>query len=211
MRMTRNTTTNGYSLVEVLVSISVLLIAIVGPMTIAAQGIKSSAFALEQNTAFFLAQEGIEIVYTLRDGQALTEYDSIFSGAPSEQSWDWIDDLESAVSSCDVSASSGCSFGIDYSDDNESLANAVTSDTCVGNNESQCLLYKDTTNNNSIYSHNVDADKESPYTRIVTITELSSDAVQVDVEVSWESSVFSNATQRVKASTILYDTTTSIP
>lgn len=57
----------GFSLVETLVAITILLIVIVGPMTIASQTSRSSNFASEQVTAFFLAQEGIELIEKSRD------------------------------------------------------------------------------------------------------------------------------------------------
>ena len=61
----------GYSLVEVLVAISVLLIALVGPLTIASSGLKRANFAKEQTLAIFLAQEGMEAVVKLREDAAL--------------------------------------------------------------------------------------------------------------------------------------------
>ena len=67
-------TQSGYSLVEVLVAISVLLIALVGPLTIAYQGLKSANLAKNVNTAFFLAQEGIELVQLGRENAGLERY-----------------------------------------------------------------------------------------------------------------------------------------
>jgi prepilin-type N-terminal cleavage/methylation domain-containing protein len=67
-------TTRGYSLVEVLVAISVLLIALIGPLTIAYNGLKSNSLAKDVNTAFFLAQEGLEVVTKMREDAALTQY-----------------------------------------------------------------------------------------------------------------------------------------
>ena len=74
-RLTTSTpATSGYSLVEVLVAISVLLIALVGPLTIAYQGLKSVNLARNTNTAFFLAQEGVELVVLQRENAALQHY-----------------------------------------------------------------------------------------------------------------------------------------
>ncbi len=52
----------AFSLVEVLVAITILLLVVVTPMTIVTQANNSTAFANEQLVAFFLAQEGLEIV-----------------------------------------------------------------------------------------------------------------------------------------------------
>ena len=68
----------GYSLVEVLVAISVLLIALVGPMTIAQSGLKRSAQSKDNTMAVFLAQEGIEAVVKIREEDALgANYESL--------------------------------------------------------------------------------------------------------------------------------------
>lgn len=64
----------GYSLVEVMVAIMVLMIAIVGPMTVASKGLKNARLAKEQTTAFFLAQEGLEMVTKFRNDLALSVY-----------------------------------------------------------------------------------------------------------------------------------------
>ena len=61
----------GFTLVETLVAITILLVAIMGPMTIAARGLQSAFHAREQITAFFLAQEGVELIRMHRDGNAL--------------------------------------------------------------------------------------------------------------------------------------------
>ena len=67
----RHGSQQGFSLVETLVAITVLLVAIVGPMTIAARGLQSAFYAREQVIAFSLAQEGLELIRALRDENAL--------------------------------------------------------------------------------------------------------------------------------------------
>lgn len=86
---------SGYSLVEVLIAITVLLISIVGPLTIAQAGLKNASLAKQQNTAFFLAQEGLEVVVKMREDDALPSYVS----NPGDDVWSesgvlGIDDLE---------------------------------------------------------------------------------------------------------------------
>lgn len=65
---------SGFSLVETLVAITVLLLLIVGPMAISSQTAQSTSFSSEQIQAFLLAQEGIEIVERMRDDYALEFY-----------------------------------------------------------------------------------------------------------------------------------------
>lgn len=61
----------GFTLIETLVAISILLIALTGPLTIAAKGLNTAYYARDQITAFYLAQEGIEYLRNIRDGEAL--------------------------------------------------------------------------------------------------------------------------------------------
>lgn len=74
----------GYSIVEVLIAIAILLIAIVGPITIATTGLKNAYSAKERTTAFFLAQESLEWVLKWRNDAGLV-YTEIGSGDP----WIW--------------------------------------------------------------------------------------------------------------------------
>jgi prepilin-type N-terminal cleavage/methylation domain-containing protein len=57
----------GFTLVETLVAISILMLAILGPLSIASAGLRNSIYARDQITAFYLAQEGIEYVRYARD------------------------------------------------------------------------------------------------------------------------------------------------
>ncbi len=62
----------GFTLIETLVAVSFLTIAIVAPMTLTQQSLSSAYYARDQITAYNLAQEGIESVRAIRDGQILT-------------------------------------------------------------------------------------------------------------------------------------------
>jgi prepilin-type N-terminal cleavage/methylation domain-containing protein len=192
--MRKITHTKGYSLIEVLVSIAILLIAMVGPMTIAAQGIKSAAFALEQNTASFLAQEGIEAAFALRNGYALNDYKTV--GVT--DSWSWVD----GITGCGTTISSGgsCSFGVHF----DESAIVFTSDLCSAD-PALCLLYVDEANNASVYTHVVSSGNETPFTRVITATFIDDYVVEIVSEVTWQSSVFAGVTQDVKATTVLFD------
>ena len=57
----------GFTLIETFVAIAVLLISLVGPLSIAAQSLRSAYYARDQITAFYLAQEAIEYVRAKRD------------------------------------------------------------------------------------------------------------------------------------------------
>jgi len=61
----------GFTLIETMVAISLLSIAIVAPMTLTAQSLASAYYARDQITAFYLAQEAIEALRSIRDAQIL--------------------------------------------------------------------------------------------------------------------------------------------
>lgn len=61
----------GLTLVETLVAISILTIAVIGPLGIIGQALHSSYYTKDQMTAYYLAQEPIEYVRNLRDNQGI--------------------------------------------------------------------------------------------------------------------------------------------
>ncbi len=64
--------TRAFTLIETLVAVAFLTVAIIAPMTLTQQSLSSAYYARDQITAYNLAQEGIESVRAIRDGQILT-------------------------------------------------------------------------------------------------------------------------------------------
>lgn len=200
MKYPSNTT--GYSLVEALVAISILLVAIVGPMTIASQGIKSSAFALEQNTAFFLAQEGIETMFALRGDYLLDEN---LNGSSAPDSWSWLENELTGSGPCLSNWDTPeykCSFGVSMNGGNVTFSN----NNCEGNNVANCLLYYNESGSNpNVYTHTATGGTPSEFTRVITVERLNDHSVSVSSAVTWQSRVFVGVSQKVVLDTALFD------
>lgn len=77
-------------MIEALVAIAVLTIGVIGPLSMLAQSITNSNYAKNQIVAFFLAQEGQEMVINRRDNNRM-------SGAA-----DWLDGLAVCGNACYV-------------------------------------------------------------------------------------------------------------
>lgn len=61
----------GFTILETLVAISIILLAITGPIDIIAQALKASYYSRDEVTAFYLAQEAIEYARNQRDNNVL--------------------------------------------------------------------------------------------------------------------------------------------
>ena len=62
---------SGFTLIETLVAISLLTIAITAPMLLTVQSLTTAYYARDQIVASHLAQEAIEEIHQIRDGQIL--------------------------------------------------------------------------------------------------------------------------------------------
>ena len=63
--------TNGFTVIEAMVAISILLLSIVGAFAVAQSSLRSSNLAKNRVTAYYLAQEAIEYVRQVRDSNGL--------------------------------------------------------------------------------------------------------------------------------------------
>ncbi len=95
---------DGFTLIETLVAISILVIAIVGPLSIVSRGVFFSNYAKDQITAFYLSQEAIEYLRNRRDANIIT------SGT-------WNEYKTSIINSCLVlSNPNGCTVDVTVAD-----------------------------------------------------------------------------------------------
>ncbi|MCF7865387.1 MAG: prepilin-type N-terminal cleavage/methylation domain-containing protein [Candidatus Pacebacteria bacterium] len=66
----------GFTILETLVAISILVLALTAPLAIVAQALRSSYYARDQVTAYYLAQEAIEFLRNKRDNAGLQSSDT---------------------------------------------------------------------------------------------------------------------------------------
>ncbi len=174
----------GFTLVETLVAITVLLLVIIGPMTVAQKGIQNAYYANEQIVGVFLAQEAIESVRALRDEEALNAYQDYIVGNPGAETWDWI------PVEC---LSEDCAF----------VPDSVTpiipcTDTDVGS----CEIWKNV--DTGSYTH-VSGDADTPFTRTIRLEEFPGGIAEVTVNVTWNAKIFGGTDRSVQLQTWLYD------
>lgn len=175
----------GYSLVEVLVAITVLLIALVGPLTIAHSGLKRAVHSKDNTMAVFLAQEGIEAVVKLREDDALdaSSYDNLSAV------WG---NMTALASLCPVG--SGHSCGVLIADDGSVTTGSFY--RCSGN----CVMKKYSSARVPL-KQGASGGTDTVYTRELNIT-VDNALARVRSQVSWGPS----ASERVVLESYVYNT-----
>ncbi len=96
----------GFTLIETMVAITVLLLAIVSPLTLTKQGVASTRYAKNQITAFFLAQDAIEFIRNVRDSNFLSGANWLSGLEDCVNSYCSVDVTTSDISSCSVDCDS---------------------------------------------------------------------------------------------------------
>lgn len=189
-----NSLKNGYSLVEVLVAVSILMLSIVGPMTIAVKSYQSAQYTRQQNTAFFLAQEGISIVNAIRNNGALAHYKT-----PSTNPWAWT--TEPKLSACFLPT--GCNINASNTTFTQNVSTYSTN-IIDCSTISNCALKFDESTPRAIYHLSTGSGTLTPYTRIIKLKKIGADEVLVQSEVQWSSKLF-GGTQTISQSTSLFN------
>lgn len=180
----------GFTLVETFVALTILLVAIVAPMTIAQRGLQSSFFAHERVMATYLAGEAVEVVRALRDTEMLA----------GEADW-----MEALPSECLSTNEEGCDF--DVAD--EQFVDCAAADACILRFDASV---SSTSPSAYLYHHDTTAGSPSIYTRQIWVEEIEAEVeAEVRVVVSWTSGLFSSGVRTVEVTDRLfnYDSSTS--
>lgn len=155
----------GFTLVETLVAITVVVTAMVGPLYAVQQSLNASRTAREQLIASSLAQEGVEYVRAIRDSNYL--YFLRTGGARS-----WLAGLDG------TGGSVNCITATCVIDPTQDMQNAVT------RTSTPSPLYLSSTN---LYTQVAVVPTPTKYTRTVLLTPVSGSVTEmtVTVVVSW--------------------------
>lgn len=156
----------GFTIVETLVAVAILMISIAGPLTIAQKGLTAAVYARDQVTASFLAQDAMEYIKNIRDNNILDE-----------DPW-----LRYIIDNGCSSASNQCKV------DTTSSVQASAIQPCNGN----CYLYLSDRGYDTNSSGTKTQFTRSFYVDITNISNPDEEAT-VYVTVSWTNGTIANA------------------
>lgn len=133
-----NSGRSGFTIIETLVAITVLMIAVAGPLVVATRGLNSALASKNQMIASYLAQDTLETIKNVRDG-------NIFSN-PGNIEGTWLSVGSYTLDSCYEDAS-GHSCDLNPVDaDNAGNLDMVNCQTQIGSlNSYGCKIYYNST------------------------------------------------------------------
>jgi len=163
---------SGFTLIETLVAIFILVLSITGPMVFASNALQASYYSRDQITAFYMTQEAMELVKNIRDQQGLTSTED-----------DWLGILRPCVGGNNI-----CSVGYVSTD-----LSPITVSPC--SSVAACEVRKTVSNGITYFGHGVSADWEGTgYFRTVHIEEKQCNGsgtdckeAEVTISIEWKS------------------------
>jgi len=172
----KNSSSKGFTLIETIISITILAVAIIGPMTLSSQSIRASRDSRLHLEAVHLAEEGVEIIHNMRDNVSSND-----TTANRLVSTTWIN-ASTCATGCVVDATShnGGPTQI-WSSGSLNPANTGTSVLCYDSNDG---LYSPASGGGNCSGTGVVV---SPFRRIVTTASPSLHQMRITSVVSYTS------------------------
>lgn len=186
----------GFTIMETLVAIFILLISITGPMVFSQNGLRAAFQSRDQVTAFYLAQDAVEFVKNMRDHNILEPGSSVGGSPDNIASGDhWLDGLVDCIT--EGPGDFGCTINttVDVADSgNNPVTECVTPSPngsapgCLGMNDDGSEDNKLRINASGLFT-NESVGTESVFARNIYIRENESnpDEVEIIVKVRWTS------------------------
>lgn len=165
----------GFTIIETLVAVAILMISVAGPLTVAQKGLNGAIYAKDQVIANYLAQDAMEEIKNLRDNYMLANDNANIKT--------WMNDAQSGsagLSSC--RETSRCS--IDTSKNIPSIA--LCTSNC--NSSSAFPIY----DNGSSLTHDSTNANITKFSRSIYFENIKDDTVTAVVSVSWNNGTIDN-------------------
>ena len=164
----------GFTLVETMIAVTILTLAIAGPLVTASRAIVAAQIARDQLIANYLAQEGIEYVRAMRDDEYLSAY-QVGGADVSATAWDnFLNGSDAAsISHCQNSA---CMF-----DPSRAMGtgSGLSLTPCSGASCTPLYL------SSGIYTEQSGNGTMTPFTRTVQAIAVSASDERIVSTVSW--------------------------
>lgn len=194
--MSINTNKNsGFSLVEVLVAVTILLLVIAGPFSIISRSINSTNYATEQVNAWFLAQEGLELMQKGRDNFVLLNFSNP-AGNPNPMT-----SFLTAYNTCLANTGCGATIG-NGSSAPINLVSCGVLDNC------RLHIISSINTDRSSYQHQSSGNTPSPFTRVIKMERTPATGkvreIKVTSTVTWRTGALISG-QKVEAVSYLFN------
>lgn len=172
-KQNKNKSTRGFTLLETLIAITILLLSVVGPMTIASKGLLAATYARDEISAFYLGQEAVEYIRNARETNYLVDCYGADTTLCADKTA-WLEGLTECISV------DGCYIDVKQPFRQDS-GNTFNADAIVPCPEEGCPVLRF---GDGVYDYDPGSDS-SKYTRKISITSISSNEVKVEIAVSW--------------------------
>ena len=174
----------GFTLIESLVAITLLMIAVTGPLALASKGLAYSNYVRDEITAFYLANESIDVIRNIRDTNLRS---GIF--------WQNIPDSSGVPIDLSVKCRDACYFDVwknpaDLKHSFDPTETRLLKKVCPSDGAVYFGYdFTKLTNSPGFPSDcsGTDVDVESPFKREVKIISVGLDEIRVTATVSWQS------------------------
>lgn len=155
----------GFTIIETLVAITILMIAIVGPLTIAHRSLLAAVYAHDQMTASYLAQDLMEYMKNVKANMVAIDPDH------------WLQTVDACTSSSPCSADT-------LAGDPESASAGISACSL---SDGTCVVYKSDIG----YNHN-NTQTRTQFSRYFYLTNISADEAKIVVKVVWQNGAITN-------------------